>query len=197
MRTILLFTLCFSFSTLFLAKQALAEQSPKAQVISMIDALKKVEKDNASTYKNVDTYINYDLLTGESIAPHRSKFTDKQADIFVKKFRILIRKVAYPQSSTFYNDAKSVYQPTVVKGKTALILAETSIEKEDFEMEIGYAMTKTKNDWRLSDLLIDEDSLVKDYQNQFGRIISKEGVDGLIKKIEAKIAEIDAENSKK
>ena len=186
------FISCFIFSPTLLA-----EQNPKDQTLAMIDALKLVKKNDAVSYSKVDPYINYGILAGESIAPHRSKFTDKQAKKFISLFTTLIRKVAYPQSSTFYNDAKSTYQPTVITGNTAIVLAETIIEKEDFEMEIGYQLTNDKGNWRLSDLLIDEDSLVKDYQNQFGRIITKDGIEGLIKKIEDKIAEIDAENLNK
>ncbi len=183
--------------SLFYPAFVLAESSPKEQTLAMIEALKQVKVNDETSYKKVDQYIDYQRLTSDSIAPQRSKFSDKQAKEFMALFSELIRKIAYPQSSTFYNDEKSEYQPTVITGDKALVVAESVIEKEDFEMEIGYQYTKTNGVWRLSDLFIDEDSLVKDYQNQFSRIILKEGVDGLIKKIKHKLKEIDAENSKK
>jgi ABC-type transporter MlaC component len=37
----------------------------------------------------------------------------------------------------------------------------------------------------------DGDSLIKDYQNQFARIVDKEGASGLMKKVDEKRAELD------
>jgi len=190
-------TILFLLACSFLASSFVAAANgPDKQTLAMIEALKQVKKQNTATYKNVDTYINYKLLTSESISPHRSKFSDKQVNKFTTLFEALIRAVAYPQSSAFYEEAKTTYQPAEINGDVAVVISETTIEKEDFEMEIGYQWTKTNGEWLLSDLLIDEDSLVKDYQNQFGRIIEKEGVDGLIKKVEVKLAETEAENKK-
>lgn len=169
---------------------------PAEQTLAMINALKQVKKNDKSTFKDVDNYINFELLTRESIAPHRSKFTDEQAKKFSRTFESLIRLIAYPQSSSFYDEAKTSYHPPVIKGNKALVTSETTIEKEDFEMTIGYQWTKTNSTWQLSDLILDEDSLVKDYQNQFGRIIEKEGVDGLISKIEQKLLETESEVKK-
>lgn len=182
--------------SLFISTSAMANKNPIDQTLAMVNALKQVNLNDENSYRNVDTYIDYDELTHKSIAPHRSKFTDAQARRFTVLFKSLIRKVAYPQSSMFYNDAKVNYELPIITGDIALILSETRIEKEDFEMVVGYQLKKQDGIWRLSDLILDDDSLVKDYQNQFGRLISKEGVDGLIKKIENKISEIDRENEK-
>lgn len=182
--------------SLFISVSVMASQAPVEQTLAMINALKQVKQNNEASYRKVDTYIDYDALAGQSIAPHRNKFTDAQAHRFSILFKSLIRKVAYPQSSVFYNDAKVDYASPVIDGDIALVLSETYIEKEDFEMEIGYQFKKNKGVWRLSDLVLDEDSLVKDYQNQFGRLILKVGVEGLIKKIENKIDEINNENKK-
>jgi len=189
----LVFTLCIICSAPVFATQA----GPAEQTLAMIDALKQVKDNDSSTYKKVDPFINYKLLTTNSIAAHRSKFSDTQFKKFTRLFESLIRKVAYPQSSSFYEEAKVTYESPVFKGDSALVISETFIEKEDFEMTIGYQWAKTNDAWKLSDLILDDDSLVKDYQNQFGRIIGKEGVAGLIKKIENKIADIDAEKAKK
>lgn len=185
----LLFSLCIF---LIVSSQAHALDTPDAQLQSMIKALKSVAKNNEPSYKSVDPYIDFDTLTLRSIKPHIDKFSDKQIKQFTKTFGTLIRAIAYPQSSTFYKDAKANYESAEINGKTALIHSQTTIEKEDFEMDVGYEMTKSTA-WRLTDLYIDEDSLVKDYQNQFGRIISKDGVDGLIQKVKEKLAEVEAE----
>lgn len=185
-------TFIFFLTFLFL-NSAFAISGPAEQTQNMIKALKQVKKNDEASYKKVDNYIDYHTITYASIAPHRSKFSDQQAKEFSRLFESLIRLVAYPQSSSFYEEAKSEFHEPMIKNNIAIVNSDAVIEKEDFEMEIGYQWKKNGNQWQLSDLIIDEDSLVKDYQNQFGRIIAKEGVDGLIKKVKDKIAEVKAE----
>lgn len=181
------------FLTLLVLNPVFAIPGPAEQTQNMIKTLKQVKKNDEATYKKVDAYIDYHTITYESIAPHRSKFSDQQAKEFSRLFESLIRLVAYPQSSSFYEEAQSEFHKPIIKKNIAIVNSDAVIEKEDFEMEIGYQWKKNGDQWQLSDLIIDEDSLVKDYQNQFGRIIAKEGVEGLIKKVKDKIAEVKAE----
>ena len=173
-----------------------AAQDPLHQTQSLIAALKNVKENDKKTYLKVDQYIDYDYMTTRSIAPHADYFSKQKSDQFRQLFQSLIRMVAYPQSSSFYNDAKSVLSTPVIIADTAQVKSETSIAKDDFEMEIIYQWKKSGGNWLLSDLLIDEDSLIKDYQNQFGRILKKDGVDVLMQKINDKINDIEKENEK-
>ena len=46
---------------------------------------------------------------------------------------------------------------------------------------------------KLADLSFDGDSLVRDYQNQFSRIVTKDGAEGLLKKLDQRRATLEAE----
>ncbi len=50
--------------------------------------------------------------------------------------------------------------------------------------EIAYAMKQQRSGWRIVDIVIDGVSTVANYRSSFARIISKEGVEGLIKRLE-------------
>ena len=170
---------------------AITTGDPMDSTKKLIDAVLKVKKGDEASYKRIDNYFNFDAITSNAIEPHKAKFNSSQAKKLKTDLTQLIRIVAYPQSGTFYKESKYTYTEPAIKGKKALIIQNTYIPKEDLDLEIGYQWENAGGKWRITDITFDEDSIVKDYQNQFGRIISKNGVDGLLKKVEEKLKEME------
>jgi len=58
-------------------------------------------------------------------------------------------------------------------------------------MEVGliFHWVQVGKNFKLFDLSIDDASLVKDYQNQFGKIIKEEGADSLVNKLKKRLDE--------
>jgi len=175
---------------------AFAGLSPLETTKAFVESMKSVKTDGENSYPKIDTFINFDHLTTETIRPHLKSFNDKQIKTFKPLLQQLIRLVAYPQSGDFYTDSKYTYRKPTVNGDNAYVVMDVIFEKEDLEIELGYFWQKSNSNWLLTDLSFDEDSLVKDYQNQFGRIISKESVDSLNQKLQNKLTEIEKENRK-
>ena len=44
-------------------------------------------------------------------------------------------------------------------------------------------MRRSAGDWRIVDIVVDDVSTVDNYRSSFGRIIKKEGMDGLINRL--------------
>ena len=53
-------------------------------------------------------------------------------------------------------------------------------------IEINYRMAKSANGWKVYDVVVENLSLVTNYRGSFNSEISRSGIDGLIKSIEAK-----------
>ena len=175
---------------------AFAGLSPLETTKAFVASMKSVKTDGENSYPKIDTFINFDHLTTETIRPHLKSFNEKQIKTFKPLLQQLIRLVAYPQSGDFYTESQYTYRKPTVNGDNAYVIMDVIFEKEDLEIELGYFWQKTNNNWLLTDLSFDEDSLVKDYQNQFGRIIAKESVDSLNQKLQNKLTEIEKENNK-
>lgn len=185
-------TISFLFSLLISSPVlAVATGSPMDNTKQLIEAMLKVKKGDENTYKTVDNFFNYDLITSNTIAPHKDKFTGAQSKKLKTDLTQLIRVVAYPQSGTFYKESKYTYAQADTSGNKAMIVQKTYLPKEDLELDIGYQWENNNGQWKITDITFDEDSIVKDYQNQFGRIISKSGVDGLLKKLNDKLKEME------
>ena len=75
------------------------------------------------------------------------------------------------------------YQPEVA-GAGGAVQVPTKVVIKGEPTEITYAMAQAKDGWRITDIVIDGVSTVASYRSSFSRIIGKEGVEGLIKRLE-------------
>lgn len=147
------------------------------------------EASNCKRYTELDGYFDYDTIVGTALASVSTKMGKPETTEFKSKFRELIRLIAYPDSGSFFRRAKSSIAPAKVQGVTATVIMESVIEDEDFRNSVRYTWAKQGDTWRITDIAFDNASLVKDYQNQFKRIVDKEGAAGLMKRLNTKHAE--------
>lgn len=154
--------------------------------------LSKADKDaNQKYFTELDGYFDYDVLTSEPISGRADKFTAEQKAEFMKKFRELIRLVGYPDSGGFFKKAKWALLAPKEQGDLTIVTIDAKVIKDDLETKVDLIWKKAADGLRMVDVAFDGDSLVKDYKNQFTRIIDKEGAKGLIERIDKKRAELD------
>ncbi|MEE8410636.1 MAG: ABC transporter substrate-binding protein [Myxococcota bacterium] len=147
-----------------------------------------VKKENAATFSKLDAYFAWDRLTRDTIKPHKSKFSAKQTTAFLDTFRELIRLVAYPGGGDFFDEATYKLKMGKTSGKNSAVEMFAELESEDIETTVTFHWTRVDGALKIYDVGFDGASLVRDYRNQFGRLISKHGVDGLIERLGKKLA---------
>jgi phospholipid transport system substrate-binding protein len=59
-----------------------------------------------------------------------------------------------------------------------------------FKIGIDYLLRKDGASWRTFDVITDGVGLVENYRAMFNKIIAKDGIDGLIAKMRAKLAKM-------
>lgn len=144
---------------------------------------------NCKRYAEIDGFFDYDAIIGTALSSVKTKLSPKETAEFTAKFRELIRMIAYPDSGKFFKRAKSTIAAAKVTGGAATVVMTSTIEEEDFRNSVRYTWAKQGDTWRITDIAFDDASLVKDYQNQFKRIVDKEGAAGLMKRLTAKYEE--------
>lgn len=187
---------------LLAAPAAFAKDTPEARTQALVDTFKQVKtapeggtlseadkKANVETYAHLDDFFDYDRITSEPIAPHRKSLNAEQLKKFTVEFRELIRLVAYPQSGAFLRQAKVTVKKGKAQGKVADVEMDATAPEQDVETHVLFRWDDKGTTWRIIDASFDGSSMVKDYQNQFGRIIKKDGADALLKKISTKLEE--------
>lgn len=140
-------------------------------------------------FADVDAFLDFDTITQEPIRPHLAKLDAGQRSAYAVKFRDIVRLVAYPDSGEFFRTARITFgEPRAGNGGTWVEM--TARLKDGQETRIGLLWRTVKGVQRLADLTFDGDSLLRDYQNQFGRILDKEGAAGLLRRLDDKRAEL-------
>lgn len=141
----------------------------------------------------VNGFIDYHELAVRALAQHWGELNRKQQDEFVSALRELIEKnyvkrlhtnveyeVIYKNESLGGDGQATV--ATVVKVHTAGKSTDTSID---------YALKKSGDKWMVFDVVTDEVSMVKNYKQQFNKIISNESFEGLMRKMRKSIDSAD------
>jgi ABC-type transporter MlaC component len=177
----------------FCATSAFAKGDPKTQTDALIEAFKNVKaapeegklsaadrKHNKGAFKVLDAFFDYHTLTINTVKKNKKAFKKGELKKFQKMLEDLIRMVAYPDSGAFLNESKITIGAAKINGNKADVEMEALLEEDDFETIATYHWHKVKKQWKLFDVSFDGDSLIKDYQNQFGGIIKEKGVKGLI-----------------
>ena len=134
-------------------------------------------------------FFDRERLTGDPVAPHKDKFKPVELEQFRTLFWETIRLIAYPDSGAFFRDAKWTLDDATIQADRADVPLHARLEKEDVTTDLSFHWRAQGDTWLLADVSFDGSSLVKDYQNQFGRILGKEGAAGLLKRLTDRHAE--------
>jgi phospholipid transport system substrate-binding protein len=127
-------------------------------------------------------------MAQESLGSHWASLTPEQRDRFVGLFAKLFER-SYDRlvlrflggSSTTYG-AESV-EPGRASVKTVLI------RKGGDELPVDYRLTADGGAWKISDVVVDGVSLAGNFRAQFDKTIRASSYDGLVQRIETKLAE--------
>ncbi len=82
-----------------------------------------------------------------------------------------------------YRSTQIEYSAEVPSGDGA-VQVPTRVVIDGEPTEITYTMREERNEWRIVDITIDGVSTVANYRSSFARVIAKDGVDGLISRLE-------------
>ena len=143
---------------------------------------------NRRAFERLDALFDFENLTTTAIEPHKASLSDAQIQQYKKLFEAMVRLMAYPNAGQAFGKAEyRVTGSAAVEGGFDTTV-EMYWEEQDLELELTFHWRG--DTLRAGDVSFDGDSLVKDYQASFGRIINKDGADEFIARLEKKHAEI-------
>jgi len=143
---------------------------------------------NKTSFARLDGLFDFDTLTTTAIEPHKASVSDAQITEYKKLFREMVRLMAYPNAGQAFGKAEySVTGSAAVDGGYDTDV-EMYWEEQDLDLELTFHWRGSTP--RVVDVSFDGDSLVKDYQAQFGRIINQDGADEFVARLQKKHTEI-------
>lgn len=145
---------------------------------------------NEKVFAELDGFFDWAYLTNEPVAGRADKFDKAQRAEFDKKFKDVIRLVAYPDSGAFFRKAKWAITTGKDEGE-GKATARIEASRDDLDTKVDIHMRTIDNTLRIYDVSFDGDSLVQDYKNQMVRIIDKGGVKDLMAKIDKRKTDLE------
>lgn len=110
------------------------------------------------------------------------EMTEKQRKRLLTAFENRFREMSGGDFDA-YRSTQIEYRPEVDVGG-GVVEVPTRVVVKGEPTDITYSMRHEKDGWRISDIIIDGVSTVANYRSSFARVIQKEGVEGLIRRLE-------------
>ncbi len=188
-------TLHISLLILLLAGSslAIAEDGPKIQLKSTIDTiLETLRNKTLSTdarHKKITDLINerfdFRRMSQQVLAKNWKKASSKQKGKFVDLFSRSLQ-ASYIGRLEAYTDETVEFTKERIKKKKAKV--NTLIITMTIEIPSNYKLHNKNSEWLIYDVAVEEVSLVRSYRSSYQNIVKKEGIDGLLIKMEKKLA---------
>jgi phospholipid transport system substrate-binding protein len=150
----------------------------------------------SKAFAELDGYLALEELVSAAVAPRASRFTAAELTRFKQSFREVLRLVAYTESGAFFRKAALTWAEPRVEGSATAVQARVVVAAEDLRTDLEFRWQRIGGALKVVDVVFEGDSLLKDYQNQFARIIDKSGPAGLQRAVDERRAELTREKRK-
>jgi phospholipid transport system substrate-binding protein len=138
------------------------------------EARKKVESIITRT-------VDLEGMLQEALGARWKELAAKQRQRLVAAFEKRFRNLSGKELDS-YRSTQIEYLPE--KSDDGAVTVPTRVVVQGEPTEIAYTMRQEKTGWRIVDIVVDGVSTVQNYRSSFNRVIQKEGVEGLIKRLE-------------
>ena len=137
-------------------------------------------------------FLDYQRLARLSLADEWNKHSEKELDKFVSLLRQLVeRQYQRNMESTLEYKVSWVGTEPLDDGVKVRSSARSTKRRRQPPITIDYSMSPDGDEWKVYDIYTDDVSLVRNYKRQFRRVIKDEGWNGLIGRMEKKLAAED------
>jgi phospholipid transport system substrate-binding protein len=191
----------------FVGSPTWAAGSPMEMIRSTINQVTTVLGDPANqgeqrrqariekVWQIVAPHFDMQELAQRALGTHWRERTENEKQEFVQLFTTLIEKTYGDTLSRYNNDVQFFFDRERIDGDSAEVdtrLINPSLNKT---VPITYQLHQVGGDWRIYDVVIENVSLVRNYRNQFNRILSHSSYQDLVQDIKRKIQELAASPS--
>lgn len=146
--------------------------------------------ENAKKVEGVfDAILDYDALAQGALKDHWATRSDSERREFQDTLKRLVQR-AYRKNldRTLDYDVRFDGQTKESEAFIVRTVAQSRSNAREEPVSIDYVVHRIGNAWRISDIVTEGSSLVRNYQQQFNRIIKKDGFGELMRRMKTKLA---------
>ncbi|GAB2182068.1 ABC transporter substrate-binding protein [Denitratisoma sp. agr-D3] len=204
-----LFALLACAAPLFLSAPAHADDAPDVLVKNVSnEVLEIIRKDkdiqNGNTKKAIELveakvlpHFNFQRMTAQAVGKDWRQATPAQQKVLSDEFRTLLVRT-YSNALTAYKNQTIDFKPLKMAAADTEVTVRTEIKQPGAKaIGINYELEKNGAGWKVYDVVIADVSMVTSYRDQFRQEIANNGLDGLVKSLQAKNKAADTPVAKK
>lgn len=133
----------------------------------------------------LDDLFDFDELTRAPLAGHTDKMTPAQRTRLTRAFGTIVRRAArYSGKDLGKGEPQMRFVGRTPRGAKSDV--HVARPEDDVDMHVAFVWRTGAKRWRVVDVELDGASMVQDYHNQFGRVLKKEGPEGLVTRVESR-----------
>ena len=149
----------------------------------------RIERDPRRIYRLVEDqlvpHFDFEKITRAAVGRYWRQATPVQRQRLIEAFRqVLVR--TYAQTLLKYSGQQIRYFPAKPGRRRGTVTVSTEVrEAGGPPIPVDYRMVWKGNAWKVYDVVIDHVSLVANYRHSFQNQIHRQGIDGLIDRLQA------------
>ncbi len=199
------------FSGLLIATTAMSQEVAPDVLVKTVtnEVLEIVRKDkdiqSGNTKKAIDLveakvlpHFNFTRMTQLAVARDWRQASSAQKQTLTDEFHTLLVRT-YSKALTEYKNQTIAFKPFTLKAGETDVRVRTEIRQAGAgkNVELDYYLEKSGAAWKVYDIEVGGISLVTNYRDSFAAEVRNNGIDGLIKSLQAKNKSGEATSVKK
>ncbi len=177
-----------------------AEDDPTATVRetvdSVIEVLRNEELPEATQLRQIEGLVGrhfaFRLMANRVLATNWRKASTEQRARFTALFKELLINTYWQKISRY--SGETVRYTGVQMRSERYATVTTVVNTDRLEIPVDYKLVKGDEGWVAYDVVIEQVSLVRNYRGSFQSIVKDDGIDGLIRELELRVAKSSALN---
>ena len=145
--------------------------------------------------KIIYEHFDFSEMAKRILARHWRKLSPEERKTFTDLLAKLL-ETSYRNKIESYSGEKILFKKERIRRNLARVYTIIQTKKES--IPVTYSLLKKKNGkWVIYDVKVEDVSMVSNYRATYAEIIKREGFDGLIAKMKAKIEELSSKSEEK
>ena len=166
----------------------------RSTIDQVLAVLQDKEKDTGSKREKIRDIISvrfdYRAMSQRTLAQNWHTASDVQKERFTRLYARLMQDTYLVLVEEYENQTVEYGDESIRKEKYAQV--KTNILDEGRKIPVDYKLRLKQNgEWYVYDVVIEGVSMINNYRNSYQQIIKTDGMDGLLVKIEDKIATLN------
>jgi phospholipid transport system substrate-binding protein len=163
-------------------------EGPVRELLESVKSLSETQdkKEEAEISRKISSYFDLSEICKACLRNTWDTLSKEERKNFVRLFRELLEKVAYPKSSDFFTGTEVEVEDVSLNGAKAQV--DTVVEHPDEGMvEVTFCMGEANGTWLVQDIHLDGVSLVIDLRSQMQKILREKSYNELKRRMREKL----------